>query len=75
MKILNRLKRMETKKSVNTPFCACGSGSELYLQADESTEPRLLGEPVPDFCGRCNKPTQKSVIIIQGVSGTARPLP
>ncbi len=69
MNIKTRIKKLE--KATNAGgFCACGQlHTEIYLQnlGENATtnEPILSGEPVPDVCPDCRKPTEKNKITVQ----------
>jgi hypothetical protein len=69
--IKNRLKTVEKKMNItNSEFCECfPQGSEIWQQTitDDGTaytEPILTSEPIPDFCTKCGKPTNRQKIII-----------
>ncbi len=78
MNIKNRLKRLENEMIGDSTVCSCfpKSRTELYsadLSADsESSEPVLIGKPVPDICQDCRKPIKKQQIILQFVDGTTK---
>ncbi len=71
MNIRSRLKRMESGiVASDSEFCACHpQRCEIFhqdLTADaETNEPQLSGEPVPDVCADCGKPTEKNRITIR----------
>jgi hypothetical protein len=76
MNIFNRLKKLEQSTDDST-FCACHPQRfETYIQdlgADaETNEPILSGEPTPDVCPDCLKPTEKNSITVQLVDGTTK---
>jgi hypothetical protein len=77
MNINNRLNKLESKTNLKSENCTCNGGfeqTEVWIKQDENSEPYLSGKPIPDTCGRCNKPIIKQIIIIEGVtSKTPKP--
>jgi len=78
MNIKNRLKKLENEVIDDSTVCACfpQKNTETWkadLGADSNTsEPELLGEPVPEVCDRCGKQINKDVIILQFVDETTK---
>ncbi|MDQ3635417.1 MAG: hypothetical protein M3405_13045 [Acidobacteriota bacterium] len=71
MNINNRLNKLESKTNLKSENCLCNgecAQAEVWIKQDEKSEPYLTGEPIPDTCGRCNKPITKQIIIIEGVT-------
>ncbi|HSK71303.1 MAG TPA: hypothetical protein VK892_06380 [Pyrinomonadaceae bacterium] len=70
MSFKKRIAKLETTLNPNS-FCSCRATAkdEIYTQdlTEDSTdtEPHLVGDPVPDICEQCNKPTSKNQTIIQ----------
>ncbi|MGI8542815.1 MAG: hypothetical protein ACR2MD_04970 [Aridibacter sp.] len=70
MNIKNRLNKLESKTNLKSENCICNGSfeqSEVWIKKNETSEPYLSGEPIPETCGRCNKPIEKQIIIIEGV--------
>jgi hypothetical protein len=70
MNIKNRLKRLENEVIDSSSVCNCKSlRTEVYTLDLTEDAPNndllLMGEPVPDICSFCNKPTVKTRIILQ----------
>jgi hypothetical protein len=71
MSITNRLKKLESEVINDSTVCACYPQfrTELWradLSVDsDSAEPQLMGEPVPEVCPNCSKPTQKERITLR----------
>jgi hypothetical protein len=70
MNILNRLTKLETP-GTGSLVCVCyPKYTEVFLQTfDENGEAnplkRSTDEPVPEVCGKCNKPTDADKYIIE----------
>jgi hypothetical protein len=70
MNINNRLNKLESKTNLKSEHCTCNGvfeQTEVWIKEAEKSEPYLNGEPIPETCGRCNKPITKQIIIIEGV--------
>jgi hypothetical protein len=71
MNILNRLKKLEHSVTDDSTVCACYPRyTETYIQdlgedAPLDSQPVLTGDPVPDVCPDCFKPTEKNSITVQ----------
>lgn len=69
MNINNRLNKLENKINPQSENCLCKGfeQTEVWIKEAEKSEPYLNGEPIPETCGRCNKPIAKQIIVIEGV--------
>lgn len=70
MNIKNRLDKLESRTISKSENCICNGGfeqTEVWIKEAEKSEPYLNGEPIPETCGRCNKPIAKQIIVIEGV--------
>lgn len=70
MTIKNRLDKLEKQTISPNGKCFCNGvfeQTEVWIKEAEKSEPYLNGEPIPETCGRCNKPIEKQIIIIEGV--------
>ena len=76
MNLRHRLKKLE-RVTDNSTACACHPQHfSVFIQdlsADaETNAPVLSGEPAPDICLDCDKPTEKNSITVQLVDGTTK---
>ena len=70
MNILNRLSKLEVKKSSDSKFCVCDPQHfEIFTQSfgDDAghNDPVLMSQPTPDVCPVCRKPTERNRITVQ----------
>jgi hypothetical protein len=77
MNIKNRLKKLENEVIDGSPVCVCfPQHFSVFIQdlgADAETNlPILSGEPAPDVCPNCLKPTEKNSITVRLVDGTTK---
>jgi hypothetical protein len=77
MNLRNRLKKLEHSVTDDSTVCACyPQHFSVFIQDlgedAETNEPVLSGEPTPDVCPDCFKPTEKNSITVQLVDGTTK---
>jgi hypothetical protein len=73
MNIKGRINKLEERAGTKSVFCECKQTNkyETYKQTlkidGQTTEPVMMSNPVPKVCPLCNRETEKTVFIIQGV--------